>query len=117
MKNSFRELEEKLLNPDVRKSSLELQGLLSDDFIEYGSSGKTYNKQQVIESLQHESTDLFSILEFNVRELGQGIVLATYRVQKTSRNSGNKTISLRSSIWKLQDGNWKIVFHQGTNIL
>jgi hypothetical protein len=112
----FRRLEEKLLNPVKRKSLPELQELLSDDFIELGSSGKIYNKQQVIDSLQNESSNQISMCEFNIKELTQGTVLVTYISEKLNPQSGNKNKSLRSSIWKLTDGNWKIVFHQGTNI-
>jgi hypothetical protein len=39
----LRELEESLLEPDVRKSEV-LADLLADDFIEFGSSRRIYNK-------------------------------------------------------------------------
>ncbi|WP_375472314.1 DUF4440 domain-containing protein [uncultured Nostoc sp.] len=50
----LRELEERLLQPDVRKSAKDIMDLLADEFIEFGSSGRVFNKQQIIESLQNE---------------------------------------------------------------
>jgi hypothetical protein len=42
--------------------------------------------------------------------LAPDVVLATYRVVDETR----KQHTLRSSIWKLKDGRWQMVFHQGT---
>jgi hypothetical protein len=50
----FRELEERLLEPDFRKSAKDIMDLLADEFIEFGSSGRVFNKQQIIESLQKQ---------------------------------------------------------------
>lgn len=44
---SFRQLEESLLQPEVRSSGDASSQLLEDDFIEFGSSGAVYNKQQI----------------------------------------------------------------------
>ena len=40
-------LERKLLDPDVRASSQELDRLIADDFVEFGSSGRIWNKRDV----------------------------------------------------------------------
>ncbi|MET1013635.1 MAG: hypothetical protein ABWX61_03880 [Paenisporosarcina sp.] len=40
----IRELEEKLLQPDIRTSEIELDELLSNEFLEFTSSGKVKNK-------------------------------------------------------------------------
>lgn len=50
----FRRLEEQLLQPEVRQSAEAVADLLADDFIEFGSSGQVFNKQQIIEGLQQE---------------------------------------------------------------
>ena len=50
----LRRLEEELLNPEVRRSPDQVGDLLSDDFVEFGSSGGVFNKQQVIEALEQE---------------------------------------------------------------
>ena len=50
----LRQLEERLLQPDVRKSVKDVMDLLADEFIEFGSSGRVFDKQQIINSLQNE---------------------------------------------------------------
>ena len=44
-------LERKLLDPDVRASSQELDRLIADDFVEFGSSGRIWNKRDVLSAL------------------------------------------------------------------
>ncbi|MCF2145838.1 DUF4440 domain-containing protein [Desmonostoc muscorum LEGE 12446] len=112
----FRKLEERLLQPDIRKSAKDVMDLLADEFIEFGSSGRVFDRQQIIKSLENEPIEPLtqrSITEFKTLVLATGIVLVTYRVVR--HVSGEKPVhSLRSSIWKLIDNRWKMIFHQGT---
>ena len=114
MHELIKSLEEKLLNPSVRKSFQELNELLADDFIEHGSSGKVYSKHQVIEALQKEFPFEGSISEFNTVNLTDEIVLATYTAEQTNKTDNIVKCSLRSSIWRKNNKKWQIVFHQGT---
>lgn len=114
LKDYILQLEEKLLQPDLRKSSNEIAQLLAEDFMEIGSSGQAYNKQQVIDALQNESIDKMSIGRFEIFHLSENIILATYRATKRNAANGQEAYSLRSSIWKLFGDKWKMVFHQGT---
>lgn len=99
-------LEESLLQPSA--------DLLADQFVEFGSSGQIYNKQQVIESLKLGPAIRLSITDFKTTTLAAGVVLVTYRACKDNAAEAQATYSLRSSIWKLIEGRWQIVFHQGT---
>ncbi|MEH2199318.1 nuclear transport factor 2 family protein [Nostoc sp.] len=112
----LRELEERLLQPDVRKSAKDVMDLLADEFIEFGSSGRVFNKQQIIDSLQNEPIELVaqrSITEFKTLVLATGVILVTYHIVR--HLSGEQPVhSLRSSIWKFNNDRWKIIFHQGT---
>ncbi len=113
----LRKLEERLLQPDVRRSAQNVAYLLADEFIEFGSSGRIFEKQQIIENLQNEPIEPLtrrSITEFNTSVLAAGVVLVTYRIAKYSGDSEEPSYSLRSSVWKLIDDRWKMVFHQGT---
>lgn len=113
----LRELEERLLQPSVRRSAQDVAYLLADEFIEFGSSGRIFDKQQIIENLQNEPIEPLtrrSITEFNTSVLAAGVVLVTYRLVRHCTDSEEPVYSLRSSIWKLIDGQWEIVFHQGT---
>jgi hypothetical protein len=53
----FRKLEERLLRPDVRSSAEQLDKLLADEFIEFGSSGRVFNKEQIIGTLAYEQAE------------------------------------------------------------
>jgi hypothetical protein len=50
----IRQLEERLLRPEVRASADQVAVLLADGFVEFGTSGRIYNKEQMIDLLQQE---------------------------------------------------------------
>jgi hypothetical protein len=114
LEDHLRQLEERLLQPSVRKSAEEVSELLASEFIESGSSGRIFDKQQIIASLQMESTVRRSLVDFKTWILSPGIVLVTYRAIRQVAPGEQLIYSLRSSIWKLIDGRWQMVFHQGT---
>jgi len=109
-------LEEKLLQPDVRKSEKDLEVLLADAFIELGSSGRTYNKQEMINILPTLPVVKFTLTDFQAKHLASGVVLVIYRAIKHGEQNEPVQCSLRSSVWILEKGEWCIVFHQGTPI-
>jgi hypothetical protein len=57
MIDHFRNLEERLLRPAVRRSPDEADKLLAMDFIEFGSSGAVSNRQQIVDRLATEKSD------------------------------------------------------------
>lgn len=69
MKNYFQVLEEELLSEEVRKSRQKLELLLDDDFFEYGSSGKMYTKDFVLERLPNSEYIPIKILDFSVVQI------------------------------------------------
>ena len=109
----IRLLEEKLLAPATRHSVAELERLLADDFSEFGRSGNVYDKQVVIGRIQKEETSRMTISDFKAVILAPDIILATYRAVKTEAD-GEKSYSLRSSIWRKAGDKWQMFFHQGT---
>lgn len=106
----LRRLEESLLRPDIRKSELASQ-LLAESFVEFGSSGRQYDKAQVIASLRSESPVTITAHEFKVSRLGSNVALVTYRA---CLNTEPLVHTLRSSIWQQHEGEWQMIFHQGT---
>jgi hypothetical protein len=110
----FRDLEERLIRPEVRRSLDEVGQLLAMDYIEFGSSGAVYNRQQILDGLANESPMELSVTDFSARALCDGVVLVTYRSRRRDPASGQEWHSLRGSIWKLVDGCWLMSFHQGT---
>ena len=111
-------LETDLHKREVRSSARALSELLADEFVEFGSSGRIFDKSGIIDALATESGDLqVSVEEFAVRELAPNVALVTYVVAKPSGHPAAMVrTSLRSSIWQLRDGRWQMIFHQGTRI-
>lgn len=110
------DLETKLLKPEIRSSSKDLDSLLADDFMEFGSSGEIYNKKEILERLPKDtevSPVQFVVSDFQVKELSENVVLATFKTDKISSDK-NHVFALRASIWKKTNGNWQMIYHQGT---
>lgn len=113
---TIKSLEFELLQPEARKSEGRLNELIADEFIEVGESGKQYNKQDILDALPKQTGVKFILSDFNSTEISPGVVLATFKVAKEITDKNEKIFSLRSSIWKLNNEKWQIVFHQGTKI-
>ena len=75
----FFELETSLHKTQVRNSTESTSALLSDAFIEFGSSGRVWNKASIIESMRREAVDQqVTVMLFAARELAPDVVLVTY---------------------------------------
>ena len=102
-------LEKSLLEVEVRNSKDELERLLAPEFIEFGSSGRLFTLNSIIESLTvFEEQVPYEFEEVETRQLSNECVLLLYKVIRNGRMSN------RSSVWQLKDGNWQMTFHQGT---
>jgi len=104
------DLERQLLVPWVRKSELVFE-LLAEEFVEFGSSGRQFTKAQIVGALQAEALVEVTASEFKVQLLSSQVALVTYRAQ---RHGEPPVYTLRSSIWQQREGQWQMVFHQGT---
>lgn len=115
---TLKRLETRLQIPSVRTSRRQLDQLLADEFLEFGSSGRVYDKRQVIDLLCTEPTEkqrrYATFQKLNVAWLGDDVALITYRSVKTESDNPRRQLANRASIWKRSDGRWRLVFHQGT---
>ena len=103
-----------MLRPEVRKSAACVAALLADSFVEFGSSGRVYDKREAVEGLSEECRVRLTLSEFSAFQLAPDVVLVTYRAVQQGDASEPPVHSLRSSLWKFADGRWQMVFHQGT---
>ncbi len=94
----IRHLEEHLQQRDVRHSAQAVAELLADDSVEYGSSGRVFDKPTIIAALQHESPAEISLTDYQARILAPDIVLVTYRAVQSLAAPAHTKQSLRSSI-------------------
>jgi hypothetical protein len=110
------DLETSLLKPEIRSSARDLDLLIADDFMEFGSSGKVYDKKNILERLPKDieiSSVQFIVSDFKIKELSENVILATFKTDKISPD-GDHVTALRASIWKNINGNWQMIYHQGT---
>lgn len=112
--NEIQALEERLLQPGVRKSRSDLESLLAAEFVEFASDGNAYDKEHVIAALQHELPMHRSISDFRTMLVSNDVVLATYEIARASGESTEVVRSRRSSVWRRDRSGWQLVFHQGT---
>jgi hypothetical protein len=108
-------LEEQLLDPAVRCNTEFVSSLLADDFLEFGSSGRIFDKAAILEELRNETSRTTPRLsDFAVRPLAADAMLVTYRTTRLNSSGEPTGQALRSSIWIIRDNRWQITFHQGT---
>lgn len=82
LKEIIYQLEEKLQKSDVRKSIEELNDLISDDLMEFGSSGQVYTKKDVLVNLPASPEIKFVMTDFRINILGDNIVQSLFRTKK-----------------------------------
>lgn len=110
--DEIRRLESLLHDPSIRSNASRLDDLLADEFREFGSSGRTYSKADILAELPAQSPMRISVSDFTVCGLGPDVCLATYRA--TIESEGSVRRSLRSSTWVYRSNRWQLAFHQGT---
>ena len=110
------ELETSLHTRQVRSSREVASQLLADEFIEFGSSGRVFDKPAIIASMMNDANyPQIAVDEFATRDLAPDVVLVTYIASRPATLFWPRAVrSLRSSIWKLFGDRWQMVFHQGT---
>ena len=111
--HTLQQLETELLSPNSRKSERVAQ-LLADGFTEIGSSGRVYTKADIISALRAEQPSSITASDFSVQLIAPATALLCY---SACRQSASEVYSRRSSIWQLQNGQWRMLFHQGTPCL
>ena len=114
IKNHLLELENQLLLDETRESAPKLGALLASGFFEFGSSGTVYTYSEGDTFPCFPPHIHVQIIDFSLIPLSDSCMLATYTCIKHDEKSGLSNRSLRSSVWRETDGDWKIIFHQGT---
>jgi ribonuclease HI len=102
------ELERELLGPLVRGDIGRTAVLLHPDFMEIGSSGRVWTRDAMMMALEEDPGERTDIEILGADRIGTSAVLLTYR------NFARSGTTLRSSLWVLDGGRWRLRFHQGT---
>ncbi len=113
----IRNLEVTLHQPAVRSDKARLEALLHSDFVEYGRSGRTYNKLEMLAHLEQESlTTAVWSQDFHLTLPAFSVALLTYKSAHVNTQGELSHHALRSSLWQFTETGWQLRFHQGTPI-
>lgn len=106
--------EESLLDSAVRGSRAHVADLLAGDFQEFGSSGRVWTREQILDLLEGEEPQQLTMEGFVCHRIAQGVALITYLAVRSDAETNEQTRTLRSSLWTEESGKWRMRFHQGT---
>jgi hypothetical protein len=105
------ECELRLLDPAVRRAADQVDAMLDPEFVEFGASGRRWQRGEIIAALAADSDSAApTVLDLAGIRLAQGVVLVTYT------SDDGKRRCQRSSIWRRTIDGWRVLFHQGTLI-
>jgi len=105
------EAERALLDPRVRSDAAALECWLDPAFTEIGQSGSFWTREEIFADLLSTDQSVYETAELTeprVLELAEHVYLLTYVVQIGERRSR------RSSIWRFDGDQPRMVFNQGT---
>jgi hypothetical protein len=99
--------------PELGTSRDAFEAMTDANFWEVGASGRRYSREYVIDTLVERHSkpheDVWETRGFHCLQLSSDTYLLTYTlVQDRVR------VTRRSTIWRNDEGRWKILYHQGT---
>lgn len=105
----LQEQEMALLDPAVRRDAVKVRELLDKGFQEFGSSGRVWDLSAILNLMADEKEwEAPAVEDFAVERVDENVALVTYRAVRRERTT------LRSSLWVIREGRWRMYFHQGT---
>lgn len=109
----LKNLEESLWKSETRFDLAYQEKVFAPDFFEFGRSGRTYTREQMIRSTSSPIKANLPLKNFKITALDKNNVLVTYisEVQYEELEKAN-----RCSVWSKTESGWKLRFHQGTPI-
>lgn len=109
MDKKILELEKNFFKYEYISNKEYLNSIIDNNYEELGSSGRILNKDDVINELSNLKNDRDIIIyNYTCREIDKNIWLVHYITQNGNTNF------YRTSIWKKDEDNLKILFHQAS---
>ncbi|EAC3621427.1 hypothetical protein CW768_10980 [Listeria monocytogenes] len=111
-KENFQKLDQIHLSLENRHSMSEIIAILSESYIEITQNGvvKDFSYYKSLTTFGNSSLE---IMDYDIKILDETKVLSYYKLKNTSENS----YTMRSNVWIIENGSWKLTFHQGTKIV
>jgi len=98
--------------PPQGTNRITIDGLLAEDFVEIGASGRICSRADGIEVLHNRAAqpaaEPYDILDFKARNITDDCYLTLYILSQPAR------ITRRATLWRLEGDVWRAVYHQGT---
>ncbi len=101
--------------PEHGTARADFEAMTDIDYWEVGASGTIYDRQTIFDVLERRYADPtydpmagLEVSDFEVREAGDDVWLATYGLRQGERNTR------RVSVWRRTGTDWILVYHQGT---
>lgn len=112
--NALCALEVSLWTAETRFDSGLMEQTFDKDFVEFGRSGRRYERAEMIFSAdQMQEIDArLPLPDYSVDLIAPDVALATYTSEV--QYDGTVQRARRSSLWRRVNGVWKLRFHQGT---
>ena len=108
-------LEAELHLPAVRADGDRVSDLLHAEFEEVGRSGQFHSRNATLIALKREAHPYEIASDgYVATKIGTDVALLTYRSAHRQEDGTFTRHTLRSSIWVLVTGHWKLRYHQGT---
>lgn len=89
-----------------------MERALAPDFFEFGRSGRTYTRRQILDFPRESIAARLPLEDFRVRLLDVNTAQLTYNSKV--RYQDVLEYGRRSSIWSRSGNTWVLRFHQGT---
>ncbi len=107
----LKQLEESLWITKTRFDNQYMDSILALDFFEFGRSGKTYTREEILSFSPQEINSKLPLKDFKIQLITKDVALVTYisEIQSNELEVGN-----RSSLWLKTPTGWQLKFHQGT---
>lgn len=109
MKDLLEECEKLLFKKEFCSKRENLEKIFHKDYFEYGKSGKKFSREGTIKFLINSGNRKIEISDFNTKQIDSRTFIVHYK----SIHDG-KIVCLRTSIWLLENNEYKLYFHQGT---
>lgn len=111
-RETLERLEEELWREETRFDAQRMNELIAHDFLEFGRSGRVYQRQDTLAVARQTIDAVFPLPEFRVRLLNENIAQVMYNSAVTY--DGVVEYARRNSIWSRTTSGWVLRFHQGT---
>ena len=110
---ALRDLEESLWREETRYDRAYMGAVLALGFLEFGMSGRRYDRDAIIEAEIQPIGARLPLEDFTVVFVRPDVALVTY-VSEDEADGPRR--ANRMSLWDRSDGRWQLLSHQGTAV-